>query len=185
MTEPVPTTDRRWTTAELTGGERWFVVHTAPRKELFAADNLARQGFRPFLPRLARTVRHARRTRTVPTALFPRYLFVALDLGRDRWRSLYGTFGVSTVVMDGERPRPVPQGVVEALAEAADAAGVVDYANALQVGDDVRFLKGPFADMVGRLVAMDERGRVGVLLEILGGERVVAATPDALVPATR
>ncbi|MFP4360185.1 MAG: transcription termination/antitermination protein NusG [Alphaproteobacteria bacterium] len=185
MREVVTPAAPRWTTAALAPGERWFVVRSAPRKELYAAQNLANQGFRPFLPRLERTVRHARRTRTVHAALFPRYLFVALDLERQRWRSIFGTFGVSGLVMDGERPRPVPAGVVEELAAAADAAGAIGFAHTLRVGDHVRFLKGPFAEMIGRLVEMDERGRVRVLLEILGGERVVAATPDALVPTRR
>jgi transcription antitermination factor NusG len=39
----------------------------------------------------------------------------------------------------------------------------------------VRFLTGPFADRLGRLVTMDDRERIGVLLEILGSERTMEA----------
>jgi transcriptional antiterminator RfaH len=163
-------------------GERWFVVQSRPAKELYAATQLANQEFRPFVPRLRRTVRHARKTRTVLAALFPRYLFVALDLERDRWRSILGTFGVTTMIMAGERPRPVPAGVVEALTDVADASGAVGFADRLRPGQDVRFLDGAFAEQIGRITRLDERGRVAVLLEIMGGERVVTARASSLLP---
>jgi transcriptional antiterminator RfaH len=166
----------------LAPGERWFVVQSRPNKEHYAALQLANQDFRPFVPRLRKTVRHARRTRTVLAALFPRYLFLALDLERDRWRSVLGTFGVSTMIMAGERPRPVPEGVVESLADVADAAGAVDFADRLQPGRDVRFLEGAFAEQIGRVTRLDDNGRVAVLLEIMGGERVVTARASSLLP---
>lgn len=163
-------------------GDRWYVVRSAPRKEFFAASQLENQSFRTFVPRLRRTVRHARRTQTVLAPLFPRYLFVAMDVDRVRWRSILGTFGVAQLIMSGERPKPVPDGVVENLAEASDLAGAVSFRDRLRVGDDVRFVSGPFAELIGRLVDLDDAGRVGVLLEIMGSERVVAATADTLVP---
>ena len=163
-------------------GERWFVVQSQPKKELYAAAQLANQDFRPFVPRLRRTVRHARKTRTVLAALFPRYLFVALDLEHARWRSILGTFGVATMIMDGERPRPVPPGVVESLAQIADRTGAVTFAHGLTAGQEVRFLDGPFAEQIGRVTRLDDKGRVAVLLEIMGGERVVAAHASSLLP---
>ena len=166
----------------LAEGERWFVVQSRPQKELYAATQLANQNFRPFVPRLRRTVRHARKTRTVLAALFPRYLFVALDPEHARWRSILGTFGVSTMIMDGERPRPVPDGVVEALADIADGTGAVTFAHGLTAGQEVRFLAGPFAEQIGRVERLDDKGRVAVLLEIMGGERVVAAHASSLLP---
>lgn len=115
--------------------------------------------------------------------LFPRYLFVALDPDRDPWQAVRGTIGVSALVMAGERPCPVPAGVVEALAAAVDGAGGFDFRKRLVPGTQVRFLTGPFADRLGRLVTMDDRERVGVLLEILGGERLVEAGITDLLPA--
>jgi transcriptional antiterminator RfaH len=163
-------------------GERWFVVQSRPRQELYAAQQLGRQDFHTFVPRLRKTVRHARRQRTVLAALFPRYLFVALDLERDRWRSVLGTFGVTTMIMDGERPRPVPPGIVEGLAGIAGGDGAVDFGDRLRVGADVRFLDGPFAEQIGRILRLDERGRVAVLLEVMGGERTVRAHASSLLP---
>ncbi len=164
-------------------GRRWYVAQSQPQKELFAAENLERIGFETFVPRIARTVRHARRVRRVLRPLFPRYLFFSLDLARDRWRSARGAYGVATLIMEGERPKPVPRGIVEALASAADGRGGFDFSRRLVRGEEVRFLSGPFADKIGRLVDMDETGRVAVLLEIMGAVRVVSAAADTLLPA--
>ncbi len=150
-------------------GERWYAVHTQPRREDVAFANLHRQGFRPFVPRLLRTVRHARRTRLARVPLFPGYLFVPLDLRCHRWRSVNGTVGVISLVMAGERPLPVPEGVVEALVHLTREDGVVDLAGGLRPGTPVRVLTGPFADLLAELVELDDRGRARVLIEIMGG----------------
>ncbi len=165
-------------------GRRWFVVQSQPRKELYASANLENQGFPTFTPRLRRTVRHARRLKAVQVALFPRYLFISLDLSRDRWRSVNGTFGVSRVVTDGSMPAPVPSGLVEGLIAAANGDGVIAFSAPLVPGEQVRLLEGPFADQIGHLVALDDAGRARVLLEILGAEREVRVSSSVLAPVT-
>lgn len=125
-------------------GRRWYAVQSQPHKEVRAGMNLENQGFRSFLPRL-KTTRHARRTRTVLAPLIPRYLFVSLDLGQDRWRAVYGTFGVSQLATSGTWPTPVPPGLFEELVAAAERCGTVDRRDALTPGDRICFLTGPFA----------------------------------------
>ena len=155
----------------LAEGERWYVAQTIARREFGAALQLRAQAFRVFLPYVIRTARHARRVRAVKTAAFPGYLFVALDVGRDRWRSVNGTIGVSRLVMGGDgAPLPVPFGVVETLFSYLDESGACRFERDLVVGQSVRVVAGPLADAVGRLVRLDARGRVRVLLEILGGQ---------------
>jgi transcription elongation factor/antiterminator RfaH len=167
----------------LAHGECWYAVHTKPHREFSAQMQLGAQGFRTFLPRHRKTVRHARRLSTVSAPFFPRYLFVALDLSRDRWRSVNGTFGVTRLVMGEEGPVPVPRGVIESLAVACGAGGHLDLSAALVPGDRVRVLAGPFADLVGDLIRIDAAGRVRVLLRLLGGEVPVSIAREALMPA--
>jgi transcription elongation factor/antiterminator RfaH len=166
----------------LADGECWYAVHTKPHREFSAQMQLGTQGFRTFLPRHRKTVRHARKLRTVSAPLFPRYLFVALDLSRDRWRSVNGTFGVTRLVMGEEGPVPVPRGVVESLVATCRAGGHLDLGAALGPGDRVRVLAGPFADLVGDLIRIDAAGRVRVLLRLLGGEVPVSIAREALIP---
>src|SRR5215471_5201307 len=107
------------------GAARWYVVHTQPNYEGRAEVNLQRQGFATYMPRYQRTRRHARKTETVLRPLFPRYLFVALDLARDRWRSIQSTFGVSQLVVAGDEPLPVPHAVIDQIRAREGSDGIV------------------------------------------------------------
>src|SRR5262245_24539352 len=104
----------------LVENERWFLVHTQPKGERRAELHLGAQGFKTFLPQFDKTIRHARQLRTVRSPLFPRYLFVILDLARDRWLSVRSTVGVSRLFTQEGRPVPVPVGIVESLLDHSD-----------------------------------------------------------------
>jgi transcriptional antiterminator RfaH len=157
-------------------GERWFAVNTQPFAEARAQRNLENQGFRTFMPRRRKMLRPARKLTVVEAPLFPRYLFIAFDPRRDQWRKVNSTFGVSRLVMRGETPHPVPNGVIEALIAITVDGGIVDLATKLQPGSPVRVMAGPFADQLARLEQLDDSGRARILLEILG--RQVRTTTD-------
>lgn len=163
--------------------DRWYAVQTRAQREVGALGQLRAQGFTSFLPQVNKTVRHARQLRTVRAPLFPGYLFVRLDLGRDRWRSVNGTFGVARLVTANDRPAPMPRGVIKALRALADSGGVVSLDDGLRVGQKVQVLAGPFAEMVGQLDRLDGPGRVRVLLELMGGVVPVLIGRGALTPA--
>jgi transcription elongation factor/antiterminator RfaH len=150
--------------------ERWYAAQTLYQRESGAELQLEAQGFASFLPQITRTVRHARQLRTVRTPLFPSYVFVRLDLERDRWRSVNGTYGVARLVMADGRPVPVPKGVVESLLDLRDATGVVRLDHDLSVGQTVEVIAGPFAKALGSLVRLEGPERVKVLLDIMGGQ---------------
>ena len=168
---------------ELRPGERWFVARALPHQEIRAQLNLHQLGFRSFLPRVRRTVRHARKLRDTLKPLFPSYIFVAIDLSKHRWRSINGTFGVASLIMGVEQPTSVPPGVVEALIASCENCRVVRLDDGLEIGQKVRILSGPFADALCRLEHLDDRGRVRVLLEIMGMEVATQLDRSAIAPA--
>jgi transcription elongation factor/antiterminator RfaH len=163
--------------------ERWYVARTLPQRELRAAQQLGNQGFRSFVPRYWKNRRHARKVETVSVPLFPRYIFVILDPGRDRWRSINGTFGVDRLLTYGGEPQTVPHGVVESLIEASDTDGTIQFDFQLREGQTVRVTAGPFADFVGELEHLDDNGRVRILLEIMGGKMRVALPQAHVAPS--
>lgn len=148
---------------------RWYLVQTKSGQELTAEQNLLRQNFRSFLPRAWKTVRHARKIQNLITSYFPGYLFVRLDLTRDRWRSINGTFGVVRLVSAGERPLAAPPGLVEDLQARADASGFIKGVQELAPGDAVRVTRGPFADHLATVDRLDGEDRVRVLLDLMAG----------------
>jgi transcriptional antiterminator RfaH len=167
----------------LEGNERWFLVHTLPHGESRSALHLGAQGFRTHFPQIQKTIRHARQLRTVQAPLFPRYIFIILDLGRDRWLSVRGTAGVSTLFSCHGRPVPVPEGVVEALIERADEPNLTLFDFNPVSGQSVRILSGPFVDVVGTFERLDAGQRVRVLLDIMGTAVPVSVHRSAIAPA--
>lgn len=159
-------------------------MNTHPSSELKACRHLENQGWTSFCPRIAKTIRSGRRIRTELRPFFPGYVFVMLDLGSDRWRSVDSTFGVRSIVKSGDRPAPVPAGIVEMLQAMTEDTGQIVFSSRLRPGDKVRFLTGPFAEMVGSLERLDGSGRVMVLLDLLGRATAVTAQSSELQPLT-
>lgn len=159
------------------GGERWYLVNAQTGRELIAVEHLKRQGYRPFLPTTWRTIRHARKIRNERAAYFPGYLFVPLDLSRDRWRSIDGTIGVLRIVKANGTPSAAPNGLVETLLDATGKDGVLELAGGvLREGQSVRIIRGPFADQLATVEAMSGADRVRVLLSIMNQRVPVALT---------
>jgi transcriptional antiterminator RfaH len=155
---------------DLNGSERWFVAQTLQHREKLAQLHLRQQGFRSFFPRFRKTIRHARKLQDVVAPVFRGYIFVIFDPGRDRWRSINGTLGVARLLTAEGQPVPVPAGVVEALINALDSSGLVMLGADLKPGAAVRIVAGPFAGGLGVLERLDAKGRVRVLLNIMGGQ---------------
>jgi transcription antitermination factor NusG len=168
---------------DLAHAERWYVVQSLASHEAGAKLHLEAQGFRTFLPQIVKTVRHARKLRTVRAPVFPGYQFIILDLARDRWRSVNGTVRVTGMIMGQERPIPVPHGVVERLIDYLDDKGVCRFDRDLVDGQSVRVTTGPFAEAIGTLMQCDNKGRVRVLLDIMGGKVPVALDRSSLTAA--
>lgn len=166
-------------------GPHWYVAQTQVHCEAKASHNLIRQGFDIYLPRYLKRRRHARKVDTVAAPLFPRYLFVNIDMTTQRWRSIQSTFGVSRLVMNGDEPAAVPNGVLGALRAREDEKGFVklDRRPAFVPGDRVRILAGAFMDSLGLFEGLGERERVFILLDLLGRKVRVMLDADLVTAA--
>lgn len=162
---------------------RWYVVRSQPHREVVAKQQLENQNYRVFLPQYFKSRRHARKFETVLAPLFPRYLFVILDLTKDRWRSVNGTFGVDRLLMRGGRPEAVPRGLIEQLVVMVQPDGAVRFSASLREGQTVRLTAGPFTQCIGELAHLDDHGRVRVLLSIMGGKVPVVVSERDVMPA--
>ena len=75
----------------------WVLIYTKAKEEKKATDNLRNQGFKTFLPLIAHANKNDNFKSLVP--LFPRYLFVQVNLELDNLASIKSSYGVSHIVM--------------------------------------------------------------------------------------
>lgn len=163
----------------------WYVVQTRPNAERKAKAHLERQGFEVYLPQYRKRRRHARRVEIVQAPLFPRYVFVAVDMSTQRWRSIQSTIGVSQLVCNGTEPAPVPPGIIQSLhaRESADGLINVDLRPKFAAGDKVRILEGAFGDCQGLFESTTDGERVAILLDLLGRKVRVMLDRDTVAAA--
>lgn len=148
---------------------RWFVVYTQPLKETVAKQHLEEQGYDVYLPMFKKTRRHARRIDEVLQPLFPRYLFVGLDLKIDAWRAVNGTRGVAYLLLNDGHPLGISTSIIEEL-KILENNGVVpiECVSAFTKGENLRVVDGVFKDQVAVFQMMGDKQRVQLLLNFLG-----------------
>lgn len=146
----------------------WYLVQLKPNCQRIAERNLARQGFRTFLPRYERTRRGRGRFTTTLAPLFPGYLFIQMAPAQGGWRAVNSTLGVSRIVSFGSSPTKVPTALILGLIARTDETATLSLHGEMQPGDTVQILSGPFAEFVAQVQEIDPERRVWVLLDLMG-----------------
>lgn len=165
--------------------EHWYAVCCKPRQEGIAEENLLRQGYRTYLPRICHTRRHKGQWVSKAEPLFPRYLFIRIDPTQRSIAPVRSTRGVCSMVRQGGIPAVVPETVIEAVMQRADAGSGLhrDERPLFHAGDPVRLVEGPLAGLEGLFNEADGEQRVIVLLELLGKANRMKVNRDWVVPA--
>ena len=150
---------------------RWYLVRTKPNAEATALRNLVRQGYEVYFPRLSQSLPHRGRWRDRIVPLFPGYLFLGLDEGRQPLAPVRSTTGVACTVRFGSSYALVPDEVIRNLqARAHPETGLhrLDPPALLLPGSRVRILAGPFDGLEGIFQRECGAERAVVLLSVLG-----------------
>jgi len=167
------------------GIERWYAVCCKPRQEAVAEENLLRQGFQVYLPRIRMRQRRRGAWIDAVEVLFPRYIFIRIDPKRRSTASVRSTRGAVGMVRFGGQPAVVPDAVMDALREREDAASGMheDKRPLFNAGDAVKLVDGPLAGMEAVFTEQDGDKRVIVLLELLGKANKVTVSRDWIARA--
>ena len=164
-------------------GERhWYAVYCRPRQDLRAEENLLRQGYRVFRPKLRQQARHNARVRL--ESMFPRYLFVQLQAGQQDWAPIRSTRGAIGLVRCGEQPAVVPDPVMESLFRRADEQGHIDLAadRELIANEELELVEGPCAGLRALYVESKGADRVIVLLSLMHQTRQIEVPRSSVQP---
>lgn len=149
--------------------EPWYLAQLKPGGFERAVTNLARQGYESFMPLREEARRRAGRWNKSLRPLFPGYLFVKVPDNKRQWQSINATYGVSRLVaLESGRPTPVAPRLVLELRNRMSANGLLQPVADLKTGDLVRVVSGPFYDVLAKIEAVPEQGRIYVLLDLMG-----------------
>jgi transcriptional antiterminator RfaH len=154
---------------------RWYLIHTKPAREVLAEVNLRRQGYQVYHPRLLRPTRiHGRWVDRV-ASLFPRYLFLRLEVGHQDMGPVRSTLGVANIVRFGYDYAVVPDAIVENLRAHADSETGLHrlHGRAFEPGSKVRIIAGVFEGLEGVFQRESGDERVMLLLGLLGRDTLV------------
>jgi len=162
----------------------WYVVKAKVRQEPVALEQLTRQNFDCFYPRImARRKRNGRYVR-IEEALFKNYLFIQLDVNMQNIAPIRFTRGVHGLVHFGGHLIPVPGSIIQAIMSRVDE-------NDLLLNDATRFSRGQkvsleLGDFAGLEAIFDEpkgENRALLLINILGRWQRVDVPMNALASA--
>ena len=159
----------------------WYIVHTKPRQETLALENLQRQGYQCYMPTfLSEKLRQGVFTLEAEP-LFPRYVFIRLGQGdsAQSWAPIRSTKGVSRLVSFGVEPAKVADSLVEAL-RAQEASSQNKPERFFKPGERVCLTEAPFAGIEGIYQMADGECRVMVLIELLSKQVRVRVAPAHL-----
>jgi transcriptional antiterminator RfaH len=158
----------------------WYLIHTKPRLEECALENLQNQGYACFLPQIR--VEKLRRGKLVEVdePLFPRYFFIQLDTGKhaQSWHPIRSTKGVSRLVTLGTEPAKVATELIDALRAHNDAATHIQPLFA--PGERVQIKDGPFAGLEAIYQFDNGERRAMVLIELLNKPSCITLAPASL-----
>jgi len=146
----------------------WYLIHSKPRQEYVARENLQRQGYGIYLP--VTTVRRRKGGKIVNEVgpMFPRYLFIQLSEKTDDWGPIRSTLGVSNLVRFGQIPSMVPNQLILKLKLREDERGVCVIPEKTYIkGDRVKIAEGPFEGYEAIFQSKNARNRASLLLTVI------------------
>lgn len=151
--------------------QRWYLLRTKPAAESRAEVHLGRQGYVAYAPRLVLPQLRRGRWLDHVVPLFPGYLFLRLDEGRQPLAPVRSTVGVARIVRFGGEYAIVPESVIRDLRARADpSTGLhrLRLPDKLAPGAGVRVVAGPFAGLDGIFERECGDERAIILLSVLG-----------------
>lgn len=152
----------------LDGRYVWYVVHTRPRQELIALENLQRQGYSCYLPKIRINKPSASKLVLIDEPMFPRYLFISVDpLFQTKGSSpIRSTRGVHELVRFGLEPAQIAFEILRAIYE-RESVQLKQPDSPFKTGDRVKVIDGPLAGLESIYQAKTGEERSMILLDLL------------------
>jgi transcriptional antiterminator RfaH len=159
--------------------KEWFILQYKANSHQIAKNNLERQGFETFLPLYNITSRKASRFINTSQPLFPGYMFIKFDRANTNWHKINNTYGVSRLITFNSIIKSIPSTFVDNLIKRYNLSDESLPMQKLKKGDQVKVLKGPFANFIATVETYDRDQRIYILMNLMGRKtKIQAAVKD-------
>ena len=158
----------------------WYVLQFKPNSHFQAKKNLDRQGFETFLPLDDTTSRKSSRFINTSKPLFPGYMFIRFDKAETNWHKINNTYGVSRLITFNSILKSIPTSFVDSLMKRYDLSGKLLPIKKLKKGDQIKVLKGPFANFIATVEKYEDDQRIWILMDLMGRKSKIQAETVSL-----
>ena len=165
--------------------KEWYVVNTYSGHENKVKEKLEMRAssmgmedyiFRVVVPEQTEVEVKDGVTKEKVKKMFPGYILVEMIMNDEAWFIVRNTPGVTGFIgSSGKGAKPFPLTPME-VDKILGSMGMsrLDIGNNLDIGDSVKVINGPFANMYGKVTSLDvEHQKVEVAIDLFGQETVV------------
>ncbi|MFA6170843.1 MAG: transcription termination/antitermination protein NusG [Patescibacteria group bacterium] len=166
----------------LNQGRRWYVIHTYSGYEENVSHNLKQRIdsldmsgkiFNVLIPTEKKIKIKNGKRKVVEEKIFPGYVLVEMVVDDDSWYVVRNTPNVTGFIGTGTVPTPISEKEVKSLQKRMgvdEPKFIIDVA----AGSPVRIIDGPFKNLEGKVLEVDEaKGKIKVLVSMFGRETPV------------
>tara|TARA_B100000989_G_C19345792_1_gene386900 strand:- start:25 stop:525 length:501 start_codon:yes stop_codon:yes gene_type:complete len=148
---------------------KWVVVQTKVNNEEKARENLIRQNFEVFYPRIFKYKKLYGKLNQTIKPLFPCYIFVNLK-NDENWYKINNTFGVNKLIKFSNSIPSLPASFIVLLKSKCDKNNIYNLDKNFKKGDRVKVIKNSLYNAEAIFQEFIDSNRVIILLNILSSK---------------
>jgi len=157
----------------------WYAVYVRSRQEKKIHKIFLNNGIKSSLPLMKTTRQWSDRKKKVEIPLFRGYVFVKIDISKDKLNILQ-TEGVVKFIGIRNKPSRIPGEQIRWIHIVVEKSDIVQIENTIPIGQKVRVTAGPFKGVEGVVMRAGNQSRLVVVIESIMHAVSVEISPNYL-----
>ena len=157
----------------------WYAVYVRSRHEKKVCQLFEEMGIESSLPLIKTARKWSDRKKKVEIPLFRGYVFVKIDVGRDKLNILQ-TDGVVKFIGIGKNPSRIPDEEIHWMHMIVEKSDTVKNEKEIPIGQKVSVIAGPFKGLEGIVTRDGNQSRLVIVFESILNAVSVEISPDYL-----
>ena len=157
----------------------WYAVYVRSRHEKKVHQLFEEKGVESSLPLIKTTRQWSDRKKKVEIPLFRGYVFVKIDVGKDKLNILQ-TDGVVKFIGIINKPSRIPDEEIHWIHMMVEESNTVKNEKEIPVGQKVRVTAGPFKGVEGVVIRTGNQSRLVIVIESIMNAVSIEINPNYL-----